>query len=478
MSAHDSKSGGSSSSSAPMVASSSAAPVTPAATPLEVGTTVALDLVHGQFDSVRARFNADVKKALSSERLRDTFLSIEGQYGEPGEKLAVREEQAGKYNVVIVTFRFGDMPLDVRVVLEPDTLLVAGLNLKPSDQPVTARPQLPKPPFPYGSREVTYENPKDHSTIAGTLTLPAGAGKHPAVLLITGSGSQDRDETIFGHKPFLVIADHLSRQGFVVLRVDDRGIGGSNGDAKSATIETHATDVEAGLAFLGAANEVDPKRIGLIGHSEGGIIASLVASRDKRVAFVVSLAGTGLSGAEINPLQVEAIMKKSGAPPEKIASIVAGQRDLMGLIARDAPEADIDRALGELVKISADGEAVDPKVVEAKLAGEKAALLSPWFKSFVKLDPRETWQKVKVPVLALNGSNDVQVPSKENLAAIGAALEKGGNKRAKLVELANLNHLFQTSKTGLVSEYALIEETFAPAALDALTAWLLEVTKS
>lgn len=299
------------------------------------------------------------------------------------------------------------------------------------------RPQMPKKPYPYKEEEVAYAH------LAGTLTLPATGGPHTAVILITGSGQQDRDETLLGHKPFLVIADHLTRQGIAVLRVDDRGVGGSKGEVADATSEDFADDVLKGVEFLAARKDIG--KIGLIGHSEGGLIAPMVAVKSDKVAFLVLLAGPGTTGEEILLAQTELIQRAMGVKEEMI------QKNL-----------DESKKLYESVKLGQD------------VPESAKALTSPWFKFFLSYDPRETLKKVACPVLALNGEKDLQVPCKENLKGIEDALKAGGNDRIKIVALPDLNHLFQTCKTGAPAEYAQIEETFAPAALDLISGWVKE----
>jgi hypothetical protein len=313
--------------------------------------------------------------------------------------------------------------------------------------------------------------------IGGTLTLPAGPGPHPAVLLITGSGSQDRDETLFGHKPFWVIADHLTRKGIAVLRVDDRGIGKTTGDPLTATVEDHVTDAEAGVAFLKTQPEIDPKRIGLIGHSEGGVIAPVVAAKSSDIAFLVSLAGPAVSGAELNPMQVRALLEAGKAPPAIVDEIVAGQESLMKLLVADAPEKELQDAVKALAKVAVKlTPGVNPDDVEAQktTAREMIPLLSPWFRSWAKLDPALHLAKLEVPILIMIGEKDLQVPAGPNLEQAKAAL--AGNPKLRAEQLPGLNHLFQTATVGTMDEYVTISETFNPAALELMTQWLVEVT--
>jgi pimeloyl-ACP methyl ester carboxylesterase len=343
------------------------------------------------------------------------------------------------------------------------------------------RPQTPQPPFPYEVIEVTYKNNTDAISLAGTLTVPRSKGPFPVVLLITGSGPQDRDETILGHKPFLVLADHLTRHGIAVLRVDDRGVGGSTGSTKDSTSADFANDVLAGVEFLKGRKEINPSQIGLMGHSEGGIIAPLVASRSRDIAFIIMLAGTGVPGEEILYNQAAAILKLAGAGAKQLARQKTLQERIFAVVREEkdntAAEKKVRAAFDELS--SKVDKADKQEILEAlpMLEGQIQMVLTPWFRHFLAYDPRPALRKVTCPVLALNGEKDVQVDPKLNLPAIEAALKEASNKDFTVKELPGLNHLFQTCKTGGVSEYAGIEETFAPAALELITTWITQRTK-
>jgi dienelactone hydrolase len=438
-------------------------------------------LDQGENGKVRALFDDAMNKAVPTDAaVGQMWSGIIAKAGKLEKVVEQTEVEKGGYHVVLVTCRFALSPMDVKLVFDKDRH-IAGFFIVPtqSTNVYGPRPQTPKPPFEYEVREVSYDNEADKMHFAGTLTVPKGAGPFPAVLLITGSGTQDRDETLFGHKPFFVIADRLTKSGIAVLRVDDPGIGGSTGDVKSATVETHARDAEAGLAFLAKQKEIDPARMGLIGHSEGGIIAAVVGSRAKNVAFVVSLAGTGLSGAEINPLQIEAILRGEGKMKEDgIKAIVDAQRKLMKLVANDASDKELEAATKEAFDAATKyaGSDAEKQATENELKESLATLNTPWFKSFVKLDPAAYWSKVTVPVLALVGDKDTQVPADPNLDAIKTALAKAKNKDVALEKLAGLNHLFQPAKTGLLDEYGAIETTFDEKALDRITEWLTKHT--
>lgn len=373
------------------------------------------------------------------------------------------------------------------------------LNLKRVDKLSRPnRPQEPKPPFPYKAEDVTYENAPAKVKLAATLTLPEGKGPFPAVVLITGSGPQDRDETVMEHKPFLILADHLTRKGVAVLRADDRGVGKSTGDFAGATTLDFMEDALAGVAYLRTRPEIDTKRIGLIGHSEGGLIAPMAAVKNKDVAFIVMLAGPGLPGSDILAMQSDIVTRGSGVPPrvadwilglhKKVVASVLREKD--DKKAREAIRAAIAEELKTLrpedqktvLAVLQMSVAVDEKkakedpegAIRSALELASETLLSRWFRYFLAYDPRPTLAKVTCPVLALNGEKDAQVPSKANLDAVAAALKEGGNKDATTREMPGLNHLFQTCKTGLPGEYALIEETFAPAALEEISSWVLK----
>jgi uncharacterized protein len=344
----------------------------------------------------------------------------------------------------------------------------------------SARPQLPKPPFPYRALDVKYENKGGAVKLAGTLTIPAGNGPFPGVILITGSGAQDRDESLLGHKPFLVLADYLSRRGVAVLRVDDRGVGGSTGNIKNSTSDDFAGDVLAGIAFLKERSEIDSKKLGLIGHSEGGIIAPMVASRSKDVAFIVLMAGTGLPGAEILEAQGQLILKAGGSSESEMKQEREVQKRLINIIAKEkdekAAQAKLATALKEILAALPESDRKSAAKSGALSEAAVGAFNNAWFRYFLSYDPRPTLRTVACPILALNGEKDLQVPAKENLAEIGKAVRAGGNHNVTTIELPGLNHLFQPCKTGAPSEYGSIETTIAPEALKAMGDWINEQT--
>jgi uncharacterized protein len=327
------------------------------------------------------------------------------------------------------------------------------------------RPQNPVKPYPYHDEDVSYENKAQNVTLAATLTIPQGKGPFPGVVLITGSGPQDRDESLLGHKPFLVLSDYLTRHGIAVLRADDRGVGKSTGIFAKGTTADFATDAEAGVAYLKTRPEIDPHKIGLVGHSEGGVIAPMVAARNKDVAFIVMMAGTGVPGDQILPAQGEAIEIAMGKSPEQAAKNAANEKEMLRLVETEKDDAILQKELKEKMA----GE-----VPEAQIGLQISQITSVWFRYFLTYDPATALRKVTCPVLAINGSLDKQVLPSQNLPAIRKALADAGNQHAEVDELPGLNHLFQTAKTGSPTEYSTIEETMSPVALDKMATWILK----
>lgn len=334
------------------------------------------------------------------------------------------------------------------------------------------RPQEPKAPFPYAREDVTFESVPG-VRLAGTVTMPPGAGPFPGVVLVTGSGPQDRNEELLGHKPFLVIADYLARHGIATLRYDDRGVAKSTGSFANGTSADFANDAEAGVRFLRGVTGISPDHVGLMGHSEGGLIAPMVAARSKDVAFIVLLAGPGLPGDSILLLQQALIAGASGVPQALIDRNGEANRRMFDVLKTARDSADAVASLNALEKrmvatLPADQQAE----ATTQLDQAKAQLVAPWMRYFIFYDPRPALRNVHVPVLALDGSLDLQVPPKADLAAIGAALEAGGNHDYRVVEIPGLNHLFQTATTGSPTEYSTISETFSPTALDMIATWI------
>ena len=325
------------------------------------------------------------------------------------------------------------------------------------------RPQVPTKPYPYREEEVSYDNNLQSVTLAATLTIPEGKGPFPGVVLITGSGPQDRDESLMGHKPFLILSDYLTRHGIAVLRADDRGTGKSTGDFKGATTADFATDTEAGIAYLKTRSEIDPHKIGLIGHSEGGVIAPMIAARNKDVAFIVMMAGTGVPGDQVLVAQGEAIEISNGKDPKEAAKDAADEKAMLTLVETEKDEAVLAKELKE--KLAG-------QVPDAQIGLQIAQVTSPWFRYFLTYDPATALRKVTCPVLVINGSLDKQVLPSQNLPAIRKALAESGNPHVEIDELPGLNHLFQKATTGSPTEYARIEETMSPIALEKMANWI------
>ncbi len=331
------------------------------------------------------------------------------------------------------------------------------------------RTQEPKRPFPYVEEDVSYRNPASRDVVlAGTFTKPKEGGPFPAVLLLTGAGAQDRDESMWGHKPFLVLSDYLTRRGIAVLRVDDRGIGKSTGHFDSATTQDFASDAEAGMHYLMSRTDVNGQRIGLIGHGEGAIVATMVAVKIPQVAFLVLLAGTAVPGEQVLLEQTER--------SEKAAGILRDQRRadrkigtlLYDMIRQGKTEAELRQALYRLPE--------DDQPYIAAWQKQLHRLEAPWLRFFLSYDPAPTLEKVKCPVLALEGEKDFQVTPEQNVPAMKAALARGGNRDVEVDLLPGLNYMFQTAKTGLGWEYATINETISPAVLQKIGDWIAKHT--
>lgn len=352
-----------------------------------------------------------------------------------------------------------------------------------SAEEASTRPQDPKEPLPYHAEDVSYPNPDGGHTLAGTFTRPTDGGPFPAVVLISGSGPQDRNEALLGHRPFLVLSDHLTRAGIAVLRFDDRGVAESTGDFESATSADFATDALAGVAYLKTRPDVDPARIGLAGHSEGGLIAPIAAVQSEDVSYIVLMAGPGVNGEEILYAQGELIGRASGSSEEELQKSMQQQREIYEIL-KEEDDNETRNALVEEYVRAALAEATEEELAqqgitdeasqEAATLAQTESLTSPWFRYFLTLEPSEALTRVTVPVLAINGELDLQVPVEQNLNAIEAALQAGGNTNYEIHALPGHNHLFQHAETGAPSEYQEIEETWSVESMELIANWILK----
>ncbi|HLP10714.1 MAG TPA: alpha/beta fold hydrolase [Flavobacteriales bacterium] len=345
----------------------------------------------------------------------------------------------------------------------------------------SSRPQEPKPPFNYYSEDVMFKNRKAMADLHGTLTLPKKDGKFPVVIMISGSGPQNRDEEILGHKPFWVIADHLAKNGIGVLRVDDRGTAKSTGDFSKATTADFANDVKEAVDYLKTRLDVDKKKIGLMGHSEGGLIAPMVAANSTDIKFIVLLAGPGVRGGEILLAQQELIGRVNGTSEKDLAEQRKLNAGVFDIIYRTGNAEDAKKKLDKYLRTyykTMPKENLPAEMTEDVFVNETIETVTDeWMYYFIKYDPTATLQKVKCAVLAVNGSKDLQVPAKQNLDAIKTNLSKGGNTRTTFIEFPGLNHLFQECTTGSPAEYGSIEQTISPTVLDEVTQWILKQVK-
>ncbi len=440
------------------------------------------------------------KLSISAIALRIDFKLVKNSDGTTSASMDSPDQGVKDIPVQEITYKNGEIILSVKSVMgkytgkfEKDSMQINGewqqagrtfpLVLKKVENvKEIARPQVPKKPYPYNEEEVKVENKKAGITLAGTFTSPKKGGPFPAVVLITGSGAQNRDEKLLGHQPFLVLSDYLTRHGIAVLRMDDRGVGESGGDFKNSTTADFAGDIESAVDYLKTRKDVNHKEIGLIGHSEGGVIAPIVAVKSHSVAFIVLMAGTGVPGDRILLAQTALINKAMGEPDEVIKKDTAFASRAYKIIETTPDSAKAAEKVKKLYNEYYSGlsgeEKKNPENSPEAFAKNMGNLMSPWFRYFLSYDPAPMLEKVKCPVLALIGSNDLQVPPSQNIPAIKQALKKGGNKNFEVLELPGLNHLFQKSKTGAPSEYAAIEETINPSALKTITDWILKTVKN
>lgn len=350
--------------------------------------------------------------------------------------------------------------------------LVSAIALEAQD--INQKPQEPTAPFPYYSEEVTFQNKEANIALSGTLTLPENQTNYPMVVLISGSSPHNRNEEIAGHKPFLVIADHLTKNGIGVLRYDDRGVGKSEGTYEIAAYADRISDVESAIAYLKTRKENNAENIGLMGHSEGGLIAAMVAEQSTDVGFIVSMAAPGLSGYEMMMLRTEISHKEAGTNESEVQKEIMLLKGIFDVVMASD---DLSESKAILTDSLLNQMESNPAQFQEGLKSENLTQMigtftAPWFQRILQSNPGTSLRNVSCPVLAINGGLDKQILPKENLGAIKKALEEGGNKQATIKELPNLNHLFQEAKTGLVEEFETIDQTFSPIALKEVTNWI------
>ena len=349
------------------------------------------------------------------------------------------------------------------------------LVLKRSEKPQSRYYQTPQGPFPYISEQVTIVNDKDNISLGGTFTRPQKGGQFATVILVSGSGPNDRDETIFGHKPFLVLSDFLTRNGFAVVRYDKRGIGQSTGDYGKASITDFVRDAASVLEFMKSRKDVDKEHIYIIGHSEGSIIAAMMASQNSGIDGIVSMAGPGIKGLEIVQDQNRINMTAQGINPDTIEYLLALNRNILQeAIACDGSE---NASTSLKTQLASFWEHLPVTIKnqtgkEAFVDNNFKAMITPSYRSFLATDPAEWWDKIHCAVLAINGEKDTQVLAEKNLNAIRQALLKANNRNFEIKSYPQLNHLFQNCNTGFVNEYGTITQTISPQVLEDILKWL------
>ena len=352
------------------------------------------------------------------------------------------------------------------------------LDFRRSDKPLDLRrPQNPVKPYPYQEEEVSFASADGKATLAATLTIPLGtgsqgAGPFPGVVFIGGSGRTERDESIAGHRPFLVLADALTRQGIAVLRYDKRGTAQSTGNYQQASMQDFAGDAQAALAFLKSRKEIDPKRTGILGHSEGGILAAMVAAHGSEVNWLVLLAAPATTGERTLLKQSELIARTGGLPEEQIEHSQQLDRMAYAAVRSEKSPAALEARLKELVEKSGLNGAMPP----AALQEQMRLMTTPWFREFLDFDPEQLFAQLKCPVLALNGDRDLQVDADDTVPLLRSAYEKSGNKDFTVAEITGVNHLFQRAPSGSPALYGAFEDTIAPEVLSVITHWVAQHT--
>jgi pimeloyl-ACP methyl ester carboxylesterase len=418
----------------------------------------AIGIVSSKTDLVNSQLNIEIKAIAAS---------YSGKMNAEANKIQGTWTQAGH-----------DFELNMEPYLTSNPSII-------ESKPPAPKPQTPKPPFSYLSKDIIYEGAKTKLTYGATLTYPTNPSKFPLVILITGSGRQDRDETIFNHKPFAVIADDLTKKGYAVLRVDDRGTDKSTGNFIESTTEDFAQDVEEHIRYAKTLPMIDTNKIGLCGHSEGGLIAPLVASRNKSVAFIILMAGPGIKITELMALQNEAVLKSVGVGQNEIDSYLPLYKNLMKLVTQSTDQKMAIEKSKELTSqwfkstnkdfVLATTNISTEADIDKYVGAMVGQLSTKWWKYFANYDPQPTLQKVKCPVLAINGGADIQSVADQNLKGIQNSLLKGGNKKATIMKFDGLNHLFQKCTKCSVNEYGELETTIEPVVLEYISNWLKNI---
>ena len=399
----------------------------------------------------------------------------QGGFGIPMDEVTINQNKVlVKSKALQLTYE-GTITKDCIEGIFQQSFLQVPLNLKSDTSEASQRPQEPQPPFPYQIENISFPSLDKSITLSGTLTLPGDLKKHPAVVLIAGSGPSNRDEEIFGHKPFAVIADYLTRQGLAVLRYDKRGIGESTGSLREATTLNLAEDVEASIQFLRNHPNIQSNNIGLIGHSEGGIIAPMVASRDQAISFIVLLAAPGMTGKQILKKQNEESIQRSPITNDQKTKALNVAVQYLDYLAQTSSEGTSTEALhntlDSIISINL-AEDIFPQVSREEMI---KSTNNNWIIYFLNLDPSEYLKKVHCPILALNGTKDIQVEANSNLKIIESSVK---NKELLTVKkYLNLNHLFQKAETGAINEYAQIQETFSEDVLRDILTWISRYIK-
>jgi len=427
---------------------------------------------------LRLIFNLSVNEDLALKATLDS--PDQGHMGVPLGEVSLREDSIRIEAPGLMGYYIGQLASETAIKGEwHQAGRTFNLDLEKAEEAfVLNRPQEPQPPYPYKEEEVSFPNVEQGFSLGGTLTLPEGQGPFPAAVLVTGSGPQNRDEELFGHKPFKVIADHLTRKGIAVLRYDDRGVGSSGGNAAGSTTEDLASDASSAMDFLLKRGDIDPSKIGLIGHSEGGMIVFMLASSHKDIAYIISLAGPGVDGKTILLEQSNHIARLSGAVDailEDNWNVMRGVYEI--LIANESYESWMEETLKFTSKFYSEklmGNYSDEEIERGKrnLLESIPESSYTWMRYFVMFDPAPLFRNITCPVLALNGEKDCQVIAENNIKAIKNGLSNAGNTKTKTVIIPGLNHLFQHCETGLPNEYGIIEETFDPKTLEMMSEWI------